>query len=138
MGEIGPVKLDGLPFAFKRDLLAHEAHRHPYLELFGLICLLKLRCGDEFGRRGNASWRLLATLTLMPWLKKYRLGVDTELLREETEASHYGQDGLALADPSSTQLTESMEKLKNQAKQLKKRVLELTEENERLRVASLN
>ena len=84
VGEIGPIKLDGLPFAFKRDLLLHEAHRHPFSELFGLLCLLKLRCcgaviGDNthstsssFGTRAHASWRLLAVLTLMPWLKKYR------------------------------------------------------------------
>ena len=73
VGEVGPLKLDRLPFAFKRDLLCHEAHRHPYLELFGTICLLKLRCGEGFGSRAQASLRVLATLTLMPWLKKYRV-----------------------------------------------------------------
>ena len=73
IGEVGPIKLDGLPFAFRRDLLSHEAHRHPYLELFGLICLVKLRCGASgFATRSHSALRLLAVLTLMPWLKKYR------------------------------------------------------------------
>jgi len=68
------VELDGFPHAFRRDLLVHEAHRHPYIEQFGLLCLLKVRCRDVFGRRANAAWRLLFILTLMPWLTKYRAG----------------------------------------------------------------
>ena len=99
VGEIGPVKLDGLPFAFKRDLLSHEAHRHPYLELFGAICLVKLSCGGGFGSRANSSLRLLAVLTLMPWLKKYRSRIeanagDTERSLGEQDASfvHLLQD----------------------------------------------
>ena len=73
VGAIGPIQLDPYPFVFRRDLLSHEAHRHPYIELFGLLCLLKLRCGNAFGSRAHASWRLLFVLTLMPWLKQYRV-----------------------------------------------------------------
>lgn len=29
---IGPVELDAYPLMFRKDLLAHEAHRHPYME----------------------------------------------------------------------------------------------------------
>lgn len=28
----GPVELDSYPLMFRKDILAHEAHRHPYLE----------------------------------------------------------------------------------------------------------
>jgi hypothetical protein len=73
VGEIGPLKLDKYPFSFQCDLLLHEAHRHPFLELFGVICLVKLRCGDSFGSRAAAPLRTLAVLNLMPWLKKYRV-----------------------------------------------------------------
>jgi len=73
VGAIGPIELDHFPYAFRRDLLAHEAHRHPYIELFGQLCLLKIRCGKAFGSRAHASWRLLFVVTLMPWLKQYRV-----------------------------------------------------------------
>jgi hypothetical protein len=43
-----------------------------YLERFGLLCLLKLRCGDRFGSRAGGAWQLLFVLCLMPWLRKYR------------------------------------------------------------------
>ena len=29
---LGPFELDAYPLIFKKDVLAHEAHRHPYLE----------------------------------------------------------------------------------------------------------
>jgi hypothetical protein len=50
-----------------------EAHRHVFIERFGLLCLLKLRHKEDFGNRPNACWRLLYTLTLFPWLRKYRV-----------------------------------------------------------------
>ncbi len=37
IGEIGPVKLDSFPFIFKQDLIAVDAHRHPYLERLGMM-----------------------------------------------------------------------------------------------------
>ena len=33
--EFGPVRLDAFPFIFKQNLLAVDAHRHPYLERLG-------------------------------------------------------------------------------------------------------
>jgi hypothetical protein len=73
VGKIGPVELDGSFTAFRKNLLMHEAHRHPLIERFGLLCLLKLRAGDHFGTRAGAAWRLLYVLTMMPWLRKYRI-----------------------------------------------------------------
>lgn len=31
VGLIGPIQLDSYPISFKKDLLQHDAHRHPYL-----------------------------------------------------------------------------------------------------------
>mmetsp|Transcript_6580 Transcript_6580/g.14884 ORF Transcript_6580/g.14884 Transcript_6580/m.14884 type:complete len:982 (+) Transcript_6580:198-3143(+) len=77
--EIGPVKLDKFPFIFRKDLLLHEAHRHPYLERIGLIYMMKLRYMDNFGREAGTSWRLLFVFALMPWLRKYRIRSDDNL-----------------------------------------------------------
>lgn len=37
VGEIGPVKLDAFPFIFRQDLLATDAHRHPFIERLGMM-----------------------------------------------------------------------------------------------------
>ena len=72
VGHIGPVELDSSSTAFRKDLLMHEAHRHPLIERFGLLCLLKLHHGSGFATRAGSAWRLLFVLALMPWLRKYR------------------------------------------------------------------
>jgi hypothetical protein len=84
-----------------------EAHRHVFIERFGLLCLLKLRHKDTFGRRPNACWRLLYTLTLFPWLRKYRVGF---LLNDDDEDKNDDiKDTLASSTTqSSTQLTKPM------------------------------
>lgn len=48
-------------------------HRHPYMERWALLYLLKLRHGSKFGTSAGAAWRILFTLALMPWLKKNRV-----------------------------------------------------------------
>ena len=73
VGKIGPLVVDELPDHFRRDLVVHEAHRHPYIEMLGMACLIKLRAGDGFGRHGNSCWRVMLVLALMPWLSKYRI-----------------------------------------------------------------
>jgi hypothetical protein len=65
VGRIGAVELDGFSLCFRKDLLLHEAHRHPYIEQFGLLCLLKLQHREKFGSRANACWRLLYVLSIM-------------------------------------------------------------------------
>jgi hypothetical protein len=68
---VGPLQLDYLPFTFRKDLLAHEAHRHPYIERLGVMYMLRLR-HDDFGSRAGTYWRLLFIYALMPWMRKYR------------------------------------------------------------------
>lgn len=73
VGTIGPLRLDSEHVSFKKDLLIHEAHRHPYVERIGQMCLLKLHHGSEFGTRAGAYWRMLFSLALMPWMRSYRV-----------------------------------------------------------------
>ena len=72
-GRIGGREIDRYPQVFRKDLLMHEAHRHPYIERLGLMFLLKLQLGDRFGRAPHSRWRLLLTLSLMPWMRRYRV-----------------------------------------------------------------
>jgi hypothetical protein len=74
IGEIEPLnyKIDSMPYIFILDLMVHEAHRHPYIEIFGAVCLHKIRHGDAFVSRAGTAWRLLLVSMLMPWLGKYR------------------------------------------------------------------
>jgi hypothetical protein len=70
---VGDIQLDSYAISFQKDLLTHEAHRHPYMERWALMYLLKLRYGSAFGTRAGAAWRILFTLALMPWLRNYRV-----------------------------------------------------------------
>jgi len=67
------LHLDSMPETFLKDILIHEAHRHPYIERLGLVYMLKLRHGNKFCTEGGSAWRVLFVLALMPWLCKYRL-----------------------------------------------------------------
>lgn len=88
VGRFGPIELDSVSIAFEKDLLIHEAHRHMFIERFGLLCLLKLYAGDKFATRAGSAWRLLFVLITMPWLRKYRVDRNTIALEEEIEQIH--------------------------------------------------
>mmetsp|Transcript_27232 Transcript_27232/g.38982 ORF Transcript_27232/g.38982 Transcript_27232/m.38982 type:complete len:587 (+) Transcript_27232:1130-2890(+) len=68
---VGPIELDSFPLIFRKDLLSHEAHRHPYIERLGVMYMLKLQ-HDDFGSRAGTYWRLLFIYALLPWMRKYR------------------------------------------------------------------
>lgn len=63
---------DLLPITFRKEVLVHDAHRHPFIERMGLLYMLKLRHGTNFGTQAGAMWRILITVALMPWLRRYR------------------------------------------------------------------
>lgn len=73
VGEICGVKLDRFPDIFRQDILAHEAHNHPYIQRLSKIYLLKIRHGSDFANDAGTCWRLIFVLTLFPWLRQYRM-----------------------------------------------------------------
>jgi hypothetical protein len=79
VGQLGPLELDPYPTIHTRDLVAHDAHRHPYIETLGLMYLMKLRYADDFGNRAGSAWRLIFVYTLMPWFHKYRIHADDRM-----------------------------------------------------------
>lgn len=100
-GKIGPLDLDDLddyPIIFLRDVLIHEAHRHPYIELLGTMYLYKIRYKASFGSTVGACWRLLFVYGLMPWLHQYRIQTKSRIsttVDPENSASllDFGQRG---------------------------------------------
>jgi len=85
IGMLGPINLDILPSIFRKDLLSTDAHRHPYIERLGLMYIMKLRHGNNFGNRAGSIWRLLFVFALMPWLRKYRISSDEDILENDIE-----------------------------------------------------
>jgi hypothetical protein len=69
-GRLRPWSVDLYPMIFRADVLAHEAHRHPYIETLGLVYLYKLRYQD-FANSAGSTWRVLLVMSLFPWLRKY-------------------------------------------------------------------
>lgn len=108
VGRFGPVELDSVSIAFEKDLLIHEAHRHMFIERFGLLCLIKLHAGDKFANRAGSAWRLLFVLITMPWLRKYRVDRNTIALEEEIEQIQDDMEG----ETDVWRRTEQMLKLK--------------------------
>jgi hypothetical protein len=77
---------DYVPTNFVRDILVHEAHRHPYFERLLSMYLMKLK-NDKFSSEAGACWRQLFVVQLMPWLIKHRVFTDKRL--ESLSLDHY-------------------------------------------------
>jgi hypothetical protein len=80
--EVFGYHFDTVPQKFFTEILVHEAHRHPFIERLSAMYLMRLKHGQYFGTDAGAHWRILFTLTLMPWLVKFsqarKHGMDDE------------------------------------------------------------
>ena len=90
---------DYVPDHYFKDLLAHEAHRHPYIEQLTQMYLMKLRYGDRFLSDACTAWRQLFVLALMPWVSKYRVFNDERRAAAEFEAEEQAVKEKEEADP---------------------------------------
>ena len=132
--EVGGFVIDGSPFIFRKDLLQHEAHRHPYLERIGVMYMMKLRYGDRFGNESGTSWRLLFVYALLPWLRKYRIGGDgaDEIVRSLKSSRHLTNNESDNADVQKHEICKVKESsvevkaLKKEVKRLKSEIKHLT------------
>ncbi|CAB9503709.1 expressed unknown protein [Seminavis robusta] len=68
--------LDKIPEGFRRDLLVHEAHLHPYIERLGSMYLHRIRDGDKFGSKAGTAWRCLFISALIPWIVRHRVNTN--------------------------------------------------------------
>jgi predicted nucleotidyltransferase len=77
---------DKIAINFRKDIIVHEAHRHPFLDRIGGMYLMRHAYGKEFGSNAGARWRQLFCVALMPWYKKFRSLRNLELVLEEKAA----------------------------------------------------
>ena len=73
VGQFGPLEFDPYPTIHVRELVAHDAHRHPFIEILGTMYLMKLRYAKHFGSRAGSAWRLVFIYALLPWMHQYRI-----------------------------------------------------------------
>jgi hypothetical protein len=92
VGQIGSMELDPYPTIHTRELIANEAHRHPYIETLGVMYLMKLRYANDFGHRAGSAWRLIFIYALMPWFHHYRIrDSDSSIVPPALEAEEDGE-----------------------------------------------
>lgn len=87
ISRIGTYEIDLYPKSHLQAILLQEAHRHPYIESLGLVYLMKLRFGTNFGNRAGSCWRLIFVYALMPWLHRYRYSTRRDELIDDSMTS---------------------------------------------------
>jgi len=70
--QIFGYSFDYVPIYFRKDLLLHEAHRHPYIERLAQVYLMVLR-HKRFVTTAGAAWRQLAVVAYFPWIGNRRV-----------------------------------------------------------------
>ena len=86
VGDFKWFHLEAYHLWFLTDVLAVEAHRHPFIETLGSMYLMKLKYKGSFMNRAGSKWRELLVIALMPWLHKYRkLHRQLEVSKEESD-----------------------------------------------------
>ena len=80
-------QFDYVPINFVKELLVHEAHRHPYLERLAQMYLMKLRHKDFAASGAAAAWRQLCIVAFFPWLAKNRVFNEERLAHAATARS---------------------------------------------------
>ena len=142
-GYVGTVPLDAYPVAFRKNILQIESTRHPYIERVGQLFLLKLIHGKGFISRAGATWRLLFVLTLMPWVRKWRINVskDADLtdsedftLDSDDDGGNGGNTSIASRRPRNNyKKTKHLEKIESREQLLDEEVQLLREKNRKLK-----
>ncbi len=72
VGDFYWFHLEAYHLWFLTDVLAVEAHRHPFIETLGSMYLMKLKYKSNFMNVIGSKWREIFVIALMPWLHKYR------------------------------------------------------------------
>lgn len=54
------------------DNVAHDAHRHPLIDLLGTTYIMQIKHKHQFCTDAGCAWRRIFVQALMPWLIKYR------------------------------------------------------------------
>jgi hypothetical protein len=145
VGQLGRIEFDPYPTIHVIELVSHEAHRHPYIEILGTMYLMKLRYSRHFGSRAGSAWRLVFVYALLPWMHQYRIydgEVDFADVLKKAEPSlqnigDLGLDGMvatgatrlssleALSANSTIDLEQENIKLKKKVKRLSEQLREL-------------
>jgi hypothetical protein len=65
--------MDAVADNFRREVLVHDAHLHPYLDRLSGMYMRRLRHKEKFGSVESQAWRSLFVIGLCPWLVKHRV-----------------------------------------------------------------